>query len=316
MNKTSNYIQIAPDTFRNDTYRPFDVYFSSKDGTMVLYCSMGDRLAEGFREKLHRDHIIDRLYIKAKDKANYDLYMETSLTDFFSSRELSCERKAELALETIRTTASALFESPKADFIRRYEKTVLATMNFVLEESTAFRALLSKLSMDDGLLNHSVNVGILALGLTAALLDRGIDIDYNEAIPGFFLHDIGKTAIPREILSKNGPMSRVDWKIMRRHPETGCQIIRNCQMLTSDIRYIVSQHHERHSGSGYPNGLRGTEIHFNAKICAIADIFDGLTSYRSYRKEHSTYGALTVMKNELSGEFDPRLFATFVSLFG
>lgn len=311
-----NFFQISPDTFRDDAYRPFDVYYRTTDGTMVLYCALGDKLSRGFREKLHKEHIIDRLYIRSKDRANFDLYMESVLASFLDAEDLSLERKVQLAYDTIRTTAQSVFESPKADIIRRYKKTVLATMDFVFENDDSYRELLGRTTVDSGLYNHSINVGILSMGLVSALVKTGVEIDASEIVPGFFLHDIGKTLMPQEILFKSGPFSRLDWKIMQRHPESGCQLLRQCNSLTEDIKLIVAQHHERHNGTGYPFGLKGNQIHFNAKICAIADVFDGLTSLRPFRTEHSTYAALTIMKNEMAADFDPRLFAAFVSLFG
>ena len=107
----------------------------------------------------------------------------------------------------------------------------------------------------------------------------------------------------------------MEWKIIKRHPEEGLKILENLGELTDEAKQIVMEHHERHDGSGYPKGLKGENIHVYGRICSIADSFDGLTSYRPYRKEFSTFNALKIMKNDMFKDFDPAYFAKFLKLF-
>ncbi|MBZ0257043.1 HD domain-containing protein, partial [bacterium] len=131
----------------------------------------------------------------------------------------------------------------------------------------------------------------------------------------FFLHDIGKTEIPYRILSKPGRLTDEEMEIMREHPLRGLRILKEAGELSEECSVIVSQHHERNDGSGYPYGLTGNQIHEYGKICAIADVFDALTMERSYKKPLTTFEALQIMKEKMPGHFDVELFRKFVQLF-
>jgi HD-GYP domain-containing protein (c-di-GMP phosphodiesterase class II) len=139
--------------------------------------------------------------------------------------------------------------------------------------------------------------------------------DIKEVAAAFFLHDIGKCRVPPDILMKKGPLSPVEWKVIRNHVEDGCKILSEQNLLTREAQIIISQHHERHDGSGYPHNVRGDKIHPHARICSIADVFDGLTSFRPFRKEFSSFEAMKIMKNEMFRDFDPVYFQKFVRLF-
>ena len=160
-----------------------------------------------------------------------------------------------------------------------------------------------------------MNVGIFALGLATDLLQNESGHNMKEIAAGFFLHDIGKCQITSEILNKRGPYTDYEWKIMKRHPSDGFKILNKYNALTDESKVIVLQHHERHDGKGYPNGLDGDKIHIYSKICCIADVFDALTSTRPHKRAHSSFNALKIMRNEMQGEFDPEFFARFVMLF-
>src|ERR1700741_368993 len=97
------------------------------------------------------------------------------------------------------------------------------------------------------------------------------------------LHDLGKIGVPEHILRKQGPLTDEEWTVMRRHPLTGAQIVAPLEFF-ADAALIVRHHHERHDGSGYPDGLKGDDIPVGARIVAIADVYDALTSERPYRR--------------------------------
>jgi len=102
---------------------------------------------------------------------------------------------------------------------------------------------------------------------------------------------------------------------MRRHPHLGFKLLQDTRQLTDESKIIVLQHHERIDGTGYPKGLRGNEIHIYARICAIADVCDALTSDRPYRKKMAPFVALKLMREEMMHHFQKDLFEQFVLLF-
>ncbi|MEX2583855.1 MAG: HD domain-containing phosphohydrolase [Gemmatimonadota bacterium] len=121
---------------------------------------------------------------------------------------------------------------------------------------------------------------------------------------GALLHDVGKTTIPAEILNKAGALSEEEWALMRRHPAAGEDLLSTIE-FPWDIRPMVRSHHERWDGSGYPDGLVGEQIPLAARVLCVADVFDALTTTRSYRPAYSPHAALEIMNGDAGRIFDP-----------
>lgn len=128
------------------------------------------------------------------------------------------------------------------------------------------------------------------------------------------LHDIGKLAIPEEILSKPGPLSPEEWSVMKKHPGIGHRIIQDIPDL-AHIAEAILAHHERWDGKGYPNGLKGTEIPLIARILSIVDSYDAMTNKRVYQEAVSHEQALTEIADCAGSQFDPDLAKLFLETF-
>jgi diguanylate cyclase (GGDEF)-like protein len=128
------------------------------------------------------------------------------------------------------------------------------------------------------------------------------------------LHDIGKTAIPAAILEKPGPLDDSEWEFVRRHPAIGERIALAAPALASTAALIRSSH-ERVDGGGYPDGLRGATIPLGARIIAVCDAFDAMTSDRAYRRALSTEAALAELGDNAGTQFDPDIVEAFCSSF-
>jgi putative two-component system response regulator len=127
------------------------------------------------------------------------------------------------------------------------------------------------------------------------------------------MHDIGKIGIPDHILRKPGKFDDAEWEIMKSHVDIGVRIIgEHDSGLLAVARRIVSGHHEKWDGSGYPHGLRETAIPIEARIVAIADVFDALTSERPYKKAWSVEDACALLIEQKGRHFEPRLVDLFL----
>ncbi|MGI6358251.1 MAG: HD domain-containing phosphohydrolase [Bacillota bacterium] len=131
-------------------------------------------------------------------------------------------------------------------------------------------------------------------------------------IDSAYLHDLGKTVVPEEVLAKPGRLSQEEWEHIRRHPTAGRQMLEDT--FLEEVGQVIEQHHEREDGLGYPLGLTGREISIEAKIIAVADAFDAMTSDRPYRKAMSTEQALAELVRLKGQQFSPEVVDAFMEI--
>jgi response regulator RpfG family c-di-GMP phosphodiesterase len=147
-------------------------------------------------------------------------------------------------------------------------------------------------------------------------LGREIGLTHNELISleqGALLHDIGKIGVPDSILRKRGPLSSEEWLEMRSHIDHGLRIIGGIDFLKG-AEPVVGQHHEKYDGTGYPNGLIGQQIHINARLFAVADAFDAITSERPYRSARGYSAARDEILAHAGHHFDPKVVQAFLNV--
>lgn len=130
---------------------------------------------------------------------------------------------------------------------------------------------------------------------------------------GAFLHDIGKIGIPDSILLKEGQLSGGEWEVMRTHSILGAKLVGSISFLTG-AKELVQAHHERYDGKGYPNGLSGEDIPLGARLFAVSDTFDALTTSRPYHQPESFEAAVRVISGEGGKQFDPLVVHAFLSV--
>ena len=130
---------------------------------------------------------------------------------------------------------------------------------------------------------------------------------------GFLLHDVGKVAVPDAILFKPGPLTTAERLIVEQHPVTGWEIVRDIDFLGA-ARDVIRSHHERWDGNGYPDGIAGTDIPLSARVFAVADTIDALTTNRPYRRASSFAKARTIIVKESGKHFDPEVITAYESV--
>jgi putative nucleotidyltransferase with HDIG domain len=150
---------------------------------------------------------------------------------------------------------------------------------------------------------------------TELIADRlGVDEKVKREIGfGALLHDVGKIAVPDQILLKPGKLTEQEWIEMRKHPESGYRIVKRIGFL-KDAAEIVYAHHERYDGKGYPRGLKGNEIPSGARMFMVADVYDALTSERPYRSPMTYEEAAIEIQRQSGSHFDPVIVDTFLGI--
>lgn len=156
---------------------------------------------------------------------------------------------------------------------------------------------------------HSVNVAVMSL-LTGIALKIPRSRLRNIGL-GTLLHDLGKVKIPANILNKKGKLTSEEYEVIKKHPRFGYEMFKaQYGYINTTSSLIIYQHHERMNGSGYPEKLKGDQIHFFARICAVADVYDALVADRPYRSGLRPHVALQILESS-GDEFDPNVLRTF-----
>lgn len=169
-------------------------------------------------------------------------------------------------------------------------------------------------SRDPYTLNHSKNVARYAIQIAEKMK---LSKEYCAIVhKGALLHDIGKIGIPEHILMKNGKLTNEEYEVIKTHPTIGYNMIKHvADFHQNGVLDIVLYHHERYDGKGYPAGLRGNQIPLFARIVAVADTFDAMTTRRVYREElHLDYTLNEIRRNK-GTQFDPEIVDVFLHLF-
>jgi ribonuclease P protein subunit RPR2 len=179
-----------------------------------------------------------------------------------------------------------------------YRETVMALAN----------ALEAK---DTGTGLHSLRVREYAVQLTAALepsLLGDPSLEY-----GFLLHDVGKIAVPNDVLGKPGALTPDEVELMRRHTLIGAEILADVTFLRGEGLKVIRSHHERWDGTGYPDGLAGSQIPLGARIFSVADALDAMTGDRPYRAPATWEAATQEICSQAGRQFDPSVVEAFTS---
>lgn len=276
---------------------------------LPLYNIMELPIVDGPIEKPQIDmaHIME-LALKDKQKEADKSYSERikSSEDF---REFTGNYSATVTKVTDKI--NSFIENPSLDDMQSLIDDTLSLMKG--NSIHIFDMLHNMRTHDDSVYEHSTNVAIIS-----ATIGKWLDLpekDINNLIVSGLLHDLGKLSIPPEILNKPKSLTDEEYQIIKTHPRNSYEAIKNLP-LDIRIKEACLLHHERCDGSGYPFGISGNKISTYAKIIAIADVYDAMTSPRKYREALCPFKAIELFESEGLHKYDPKFIMTFLENIG
>ncbi|MBW1974493.1 MAG: HD domain-containing protein [Deltaproteobacteria bacterium] len=281
----------------------------------VKIAEKGDFLSPKWKQFL-KETTINIVYVHISEIENFLDNLLYNTAELLDNPHVSVMKKISIAYRNAHYVIRAVMFNPKSgNNIERVRQFVDSYALFIIKNKISASMLCRLFAKDYSLFAHSVQVGLLSIAFAsitgiisvAYLIDLGI---------GALLHDVGKIELPSELLSKPGPLSQEEFKIISKHPEIGFQLLKIHDFLNQDSLDIVLQHHERSDGKGYPAGLTDEEINPLAKLVHIVDCYDALTMQRSYRDALSPFEALTVMTTDMKESFDEELIKDFIRFLG
>jgi len=232
------------------------------------------------------------------------------------ARQLECLARRLEATEQERENALSLLERARAELARTQSERDRALHALIgLRKETFFNLARDAERRDGESPLHTVRIGAYASLIATSL---GCTPAWSEMLEtAAQMHDIGKIGIHDSILSKTGPLTTEEWRIMREHPRIGAAIIgQSEEPLLQLAGEIALTHHEHYNGAGYPRGLCGNDIPLAGRIVGVADFFDALTHDRSYRKALPVDTVLSMIRERRGEQFDPQVVDAFLRISG
>ncbi|QDS87673.1 Cyclic di-GMP phosphodiesterase response regulator RpfG [Rosistilla ulvae] len=294
----SGYIPISVSTLVPSSVVGIELFQEERDEhRYVLYRGSDYPLEQIDLVKL-RSRGVNKLYIRKAEQSSYQTYLRKMIDDPGDNVPVSA--RAGALNEVVRDLLESAFKSGDPD-ASVDTATYLGeqTANIVCNDQFASVDLFRVLHHDYATFTHSANVAFYA-GMLAA--EIGFSQEEVALISsGGLIHDLGKLQIPDKILCKPGRLTELEFREIKKHPVTGFRQLAHREDLTVGQLMMVYQHHERVDGGGYPVGLCGDEIHPWAKVCAVVDVFEALTSNRPYRTPMPKRRAIELLEHERDG---------------
>lgn len=322
--RRNSFFSVAIDLIVTDCNLPYDLYINSS----VIIAK------ERFVRIFPRDGRLTSEDIKNFKKKYHQLYvLESQRDDYLRSlihlTNVSDTKKTEIIKDSAILYLNKVFDKEKEFTTEVLGETILGcresveSMVDVIQdyEIGQVRELIGNLSFHDFYTyDHSINVSMYNIAIMKALKPDASRDDLVVAGLGGLLHDLGKIKIPTTIINNPGQLSEADFAVIKKHPGFGEELLGEtmehnlCDCPGVDfeiIKRVILEHHENWNGTGYPNQVKGADIHLFARITAISDFFDAITTKRSYHEVLSTEDALAVMEKSVGKKLDPKLFKIF-----
>ncbi|BBD08600.1 HD-GYP domain-containing protein [Desulfovibrio ferrophilus] len=309
-----SYISISPLMLVPGKCGRFNVHLL-QGREFVLYTKADEQFTQAHRNKLC-DHGVCEVYIQKEHEVFYKEYVEDNLGHVLMDDNAAYEERARILHEASLAIVQEAFDRRLPEHIvrqrnfQRIVETVQETVR-LLAQGQSFKAIAQFISHDYSTFSHCVHVFLYS----SALLQT-YDLDEETMVQagiGAMLHDIGKSVIPSEILLKPGVLTNQERNIIETHTTQGlklCRLFPLGQIATDCIQH----HHEKLDGNGYPMNLRKEQISRPVRAVTIADIYDAMTTNRSYCKAMNPFQVLRIMRDEMYGELDINMFKRFVQV--
>jgi len=310
-----HYLAVPVHALRLDEVADFALYiYSAKTDQHVLYRSANLPFTGEALERLN-SHGVAELYVSREESPALTRYLEAHLGDLLSDDRLEVEQRSSIMYESARNLVQEAMEDPRSGkLIERSSDMVGHMVKFIFEEGRSFESLMKVCSYDYYTYTHSVNVFTYCMALAEHLGMAQQDV--HAFGQGALLHDIGKSKLPLDVINSPGKLTDEQWELMRLHPVYGYELLQEQGVTDPVVLDVTRHHHEKLNGRGYPDQLSSDEISRWSRMCTIVDIFDALTTRRSYKDARHSFESLQFMRTHMSDELDPHLFKAFIGMMG
>ena len=299
--KSNRYKSIDKRVITEGEKLSFKLYSPNDEKTSMVLYLQSDTVIDG-NDKV-RIRAVEKLYINEEDSLAYEAYVSQHIQTIARAMDISLDDKAIIVYEKASSVIDEMFRNPESLEIAKNVKPVVdSIVDIILHDSKAVASLLTITAHDFYTHTHSINVSIYTLSLGAFL---GMDEEELKTLGvAAVLHDIGKSKVNFDIINKNGTLTEIEFEEMKTHPAQGHKIALRLGITDERILTGIRHHHEKLVGGGYPDNLSGEAISKFARIIGVCDVFDALTTKRSYKDPMSTFESIKLMKEAMHGHLD------------
>ena len=255
------------------------------------------------------------LYVHRADEDLCKEFMRNSARSIFEDPKSTVEKKIASLLNMTEQNISEVFSQMNVseETAMKTKQVVQGYVDLMAKSPQTLATILKLVAHGDYLYYHSIAVAIFSIFIARA------SGQFNQRMMeivglGGFLHDIGETQLPKELVCNPNAFTDEQWTEMKEHPKLGMQMIETTPNIPDEVRYIVYQHHEQPGGDGYPNHLHSPVIYYPAKIVALADALSALISKRPHRPSYTIEEAIEMIRKD-AGKFDRQLVDVMVGVF-
>lgn len=288
----------------------FDLFTPHNSGRLILFCRKGFEISE--RHMAILANVARPFYISGADAAAYVEYTFERLERIINNPEVRVSDKAEILHQVGKRCVGRLLKNPTNPQLAQESGRVVGHyVDLILNSPEAAANMFALSSLDAYTFSHSINVMTFNLLIAQKMFGTTGKEMWHLGMAGL-LHDIGKTQVDDALLFKKGPLSDPERQEIRKHVIYSEEIIR-VHGYGEAILKAGRNHHEKWCGGGYPDGLVGTDIHLFARITAVSDVYDALTSNRVYKEQIPHLDALKIMADEFL-HYDPEVFNVLLSI--
>ncbi len=312
--RASDYISIETKYFNAGQVTDFPLYlYVPGKHQYVLFKGASSPIKQEQMDQLHESGR-ERLFVPKTNAKELTQFLSGNLSQIIDNPSLPIEEKTKQFHTLASSVMQDLFEtSPDSpEFFSTAQNVSDSMANLISSEPKAISELYRLRQYDYYTFSHCMNVCVIGVGLYQKIQSEVPFVQRHDLTRGLLLHDIGKCDIPNEIINKNGKLSDEEWAIMKSHPEKGFDLLAADKELSEDSRSVALHHHEAFDGSGYPHGLKDFKIPMTSRICKIVDVFDALTTKRSYKPAMPAFEALNFMIKKMKGQLDKEILQKFV----
>ncbi|HHT9139105.1 MAG TPA: HD domain-containing phosphohydrolase [Candidatus Wunengus sp. YC60] len=312
--KNNKYLPVTLRSIKTGAFAGCDLYLQTAVNDEIkylLYCK-GSKLFDDERQESFVKRNINKIHVAKNGNGQYLRYMETNLEHVVRDEMATLHERTHIIYEVaINMMTDALKDSSVGIAVERARDWTTVALDFMLRDKEVYSPLMEMLTYDGNVFRHSVNTAILGL-----LFGYYLKMPANDLLTlgtGLLLHDIGKAKLDHSMMKKDmEELTKEEKEQMRKHPDLGFILLSNSGNISREACLIAKQHHERYNGKGYPESLKGEEIHYYSRIARILDEFEMRMSKNTINDSKAAFNVLQNMVKGMEGSFDKEILKEFI----